>query len=125
MASGSCIVNIASTDGMTGAYNGISYAASKAALINVTKSLGNTYGPIGIRVNAIAPGWIDTAMVDDNADDNAKATNPLLRTGKPSEVADLVEFLISDKASYINGETVVIDGGGVNVDYGLKKESGY
>ena len=56
MDSGSSIINIASTDGLTGAYNGISYSASKAALINVTKSLGNTLGPKNIRVNAIAPG---------------------------------------------------------------------
>lgn len=122
---GSSIVNIASTDGLLGAYNGISYSASKAALINLTKSLGNTFGPKNIRVNAIAPGWVDTAMVDDNVVENAQDTNPMGRTGKPQEIANIVEFLISDKASYINGETIVVDGGGVNVDYGLKKESGY
>jgi 3-oxoacyl-[acyl-carrier protein] reductase len=125
MVSGSSIVNIASTDGLLGAYNGVSYSVSKAALINLTKSLGNTLGPKNIRVNAIAPGWIDTAMVDDNAADNAQETNPMGRTGRPEEIANVVEFLISDKASYINGETIVVDGGGVNVDYGLKKESGY
>ncbi len=125
MASGSSIVNISSTDGLTGAYGGISYSASKAGLINATKSLGNTFGPLGVRVNAIAPGWIETSMVGNEATDNAKDTNPLKRTGKPSEVADVVEFLISEKASYINGETIVVDGGGNNVDYGLKRESGY
>lgn len=125
MQKGGSIVNIASTDGLMGAYDGISYSASKAALINLTMSLGNTLGSKGIRVNAIAPGWIDTAMVDDDASENAQDTNPMGRTGKPDEVAGAVEFLISDKASYINGATLVIDGGGVNVDYGLKKESGY
>ena len=125
MQRGGSIVNISSTDGFTGAYAGISYSTSKAALINITKSLGNTLGPKGIRVNAIAPGWIETAMVDEDAAQNAKDTNPLERTGKPKEIANVVEFLISDKASYINGETIVVDGGGINVDYGLKKESGY
>ena len=64
-------------------------------------------------------------MVNDNASVNAQDTNPMGRTGKPSEIAKVVEFLISDEASYINGATIVIDGGGINVDYGLKKESGY
>lgn len=125
MESGSSIVNIASTDGLMGAYNGLSYSASKAALINLTKSLGNTLGPKNIRVNAVAPGWIDTAMVDDDATQNAQETNPMGRTGTPTEVANVVEFLISDKASYINGETIMVDGGGINVDYGLKQESGF
>ncbi len=125
MSPGSSIVNISSTDGLMGAYNGISYSASKAALINVTKSLGNTLGVKGIRVNSIAPGWIATEMVDPDATENAKDTNPLGRIGKTTEIADVVEFLISEKASYINGTTIVVDGGGINVDYGLKKESGY
>lgn len=125
MEPGSSIVNIASTDGFVGAYDGLSYSAGKSALINITKSLGNTLGPKGIRVNAIAPGWIETSMVDEDAAQNARDTNPLKRTGKPEEIAYVVDFLVSDKASYINGETIVVDGGGINVDYGLKKESGY
>lgn len=125
MDPGSSIVNISSTDGILGAYDGISYSASKAGLISITKSLGNTFGPRGVRVNAIAPGWIETAMVDDNAVQNAQETNPMQRTAKAEEIAHVVEFLISSKASYINGETIIVDGGGINVDYGLKKESGY
>jgi len=125
MQPGSSIVNISSTDGLIGAYDGISYSASKAALISITKSLGNTLGPKGIRVNAVAPGWIETSMVNDEAGQNAKDTNPMERVGRPEEIANVVEFLMSDKASYINGATIVVDGGGINVDYGLKKESGY
>jgi NAD(P)-dependent dehydrogenase (short-subunit alcohol dehydrogenase family) len=124
MSSGSSIVNIASTDGMIGAFDGASYAASKAALMNVTKSLGIHLGPKNIRVNAVAPGWIDTAMVSETPAEASQAMTPLGRNGKPEEIANVVEFLISDKASYINGETIVVDGGLINVDYVLKKESG-
>lgn len=124
MDAGSSIVNIASTDGFMGAFDGTSYSASKAALINITKSLGIYLGPKSIRVNAVAPGWIDTAMVSDAPAETSKEMTPLGRNGKPEEIANVVEFLISDKASYINGETIVVDGGLINVDYVLKKESG-
>lgn len=124
MSSGSSIVNITSTDGLMGAFDGMSYAASKAALINVTKSLGNYLGSRNIRVNAVAPGWIDTAMVSEAPTETSQEMTPLGRNGKPEEIADVVKFLISDKASFINGETIVVDGGLINVDYVLKKESG-
>lgn len=124
MSKGSSIVNIASTDGMIGAFDGLSYAASKAALINMTKSLGVTLGAKGIRVNAIAPGWINTGMVDDAPSRAAEEMTPLCRIGQPEEVAHVVEFLISEKSSFINGEIIVVDGGLVNVDYVLKEESG-
>lgn len=124
MSAGSSIVNIASTDGMIGAFDGTSYAASKAALMNITKSLGIHLGPKNIRVNAVAPGWIDTDMVSEAPAEASQEMTPLGRNGKPEEVANIVEFLISDKASYINGETIVVDGGLINVDYVLKKESG-
>jgi len=124
MSAGSSIVNITSTDGFIGAFDGTSYSASKAALISVTKSLGIHLGPKNIRVNAIAPGWIDTAMVDDAPAETSKQMTPLGRNGKPEEIANVVAFLVSDKASYINGETIVVDGGLINVDYVLKKESG-
>lgn len=124
LQAGGSIVNIASTDGMIGAFSGLSYSASKAALINVTKTLGIHYGPRNIRVNAIAPGWIDTAMVNDAPAATSIEMTPLGRNGKPEEIAQVVDFLVSDKASYINGETIVVDGGLINVDYVLKKESG-
>jgi 3-oxoacyl-[acyl-carrier protein] reductase len=94
-------------------------------LISITKSLGNTLAAKGIRVNAIAPGWIDTEMVSADVASVSSEAIPLGRNGKPQEIADLVEFLISDKASYINGETIAIDGGLFNTDLILKKESGY
>ena len=123
LSKGGSIVNIASTDGMMGAYDGISYSASKSALINLTKSLGNYFGPKGVRVNAIAPGWIDTSMVGEAPALASKEMTPLRRNGKPEEIASVVEFLISNTASYINGETIVVDGGLVNTDYSLKVES--
>lgn len=124
MSAGSSIVNIASTDGMIGAFDGTSYAASKAALMNVTKSLGIYLGSKSIRINAVAPGWIDTDMVSEAPAETSQEMTPLGRNGKPEEIANVVEFLISDKASYINGETIVVDGGLINADYVLKKESG-
>ncbi len=125
MKSGSSIVNISSTDGMTGGYDGLSYAASKAGLISVTKSLGNTLGAKGIRVNAIAPGWVNTELVTAEIAEASSGSIPLGRHARPEEIATVVEFLISDKASYINGETIVVDGGLFNTDDVLKKESGY
>jgi len=122
---GGSIVNISSTDGMTGGYNGLSYSASKAGLISITKSLGNTLGSKGIRVNAIAPGWVNTEMVTEEVAESSSSSIPLGRQARPEEIATVVEFLISDKAGYINGETITVDGGLFNSDDVLKKESGY
>jgi 3-oxoacyl-[acyl-carrier protein] reductase len=113
---GGTIINIASLDGLTGAFGSMSYAASKAALINMTKSLGNNFGLRGIRVNAVAPGWIDTDMAGGISSQAVELT-PLGRYGRPEEVAELVAFLVSDRAAFINGETIAIDGGYANVDY--------
>jgi 3-oxoacyl-[acyl-carrier protein] reductase len=116
IADGGVIVNIASLDGMTGAFGSMSYAASKAALINITKSLGNNFGLRGVRVNAVAPGWIETEMAGENSVPAVELT-PLGRNGRPEDVAELVAFLISDRAAFINGETIAVDGGYANVDY--------
>ncbi len=117
------IINIASLDGYVGSFASMAYSASKASLINLTKSLGNNFGSkYGVRVNAIAPGWIDTGM---STDESFAATSltPLSRNGTPYEIADLVVFLASEKSSFINGSTIVIDGGYGNVDYIMLQES--
>lgn len=119
---GGAIVNIASTDGLIGSFASMAYGASKAALMNVTKSLANNFGSRGIRVNAIAPGWILTGMATDESEEAVEIT-PLARNGSPEEVAELVSFLISDRASFITGATVIIDGAYTCVDYIMKKEA--
>jgi 3-oxoacyl-[acyl-carrier protein] reductase len=115
------IVNIASTDGMTGSFGSAAYSASKAALLNVTKSLANLLGPDGIRVNAIAPGWIDTDMSTD-ASYAAGDLTPLGRNGTPDEIAAVVEFLLGGDARFVTGASLVVDGGYTNVDTIMKQE---
>lgn len=118
---GASVVNIASTDGMTGALASLAYSASKAALINLTKSLGNILGPSGIRVNAIAPGWVDTGM-STAASHTAGDQTPLGRNGRPEEIADVALFLLGDTSSYVNGATIIVDGGYTNVDVVMLQE---
>ena len=122
LGKGGAVINIASTDGMTGSFSSLSYAVSKAGLINLTKSLGNNLGLRGIRSVAVAPGWIDTGMSTEESYEATKLT-PLGRNGNPQEIADLVLFLISEKASFINGSTIVVDGGYTNVDYIMMQEA--
>jgi len=116
------IINIASTDGLTGTFSSMAYSSSKAALINLTKSLGNNLGLKGIRAIAVAPGWIDTGMSTEESYE-AENLTPLGRNGKPIEVATLVVFLLSEDASFINGSCIKIDGGYTNVDYIMMKEA--
>ena len=116
------IVNVASSDGFQGSFASMSYSASKAALINLTKSLANNFGSKNIRVNAVAPGWINTGMATESSHEATKLT-PLGRNGKPEEVAELVYYLISKNASFITGATIIIDGAYTCVDYIMKMEA--
>lgn len=123
MPSGSTIVNISSTDSFTGSFNSMAYAASKAALNSLTKSLANIGGARNIRVVAIAPGWINNTGMNSPVSIEAAPLSSLQRNGEPQEIANLVSFLASPKASFITGTTLVADGGYTCVDYIMKKEA--
>lgn len=122
MKPGSGIVNITSTDSLRGAYSSAAYGASKAALANATQSLANILGPRGVRVNAVSPGWIATSMADAAAEHAADLT-PLSRLGSTDEVAGCVRWLLSEESAFVHGSTLTADGGLINVDYVLLKES--
>jgi len=120
------IVNVASVGGIRGVLNQIPYVASKHAVSGMTKNAALEYGRNGINTNAIAPGAILTPMVAEafkqvNPDDPKAAEteyaqrNPAKRLGLPHEVAKVVAFLLSEDASYVNGQTIAIDGGESNI----------
>src|SRR5574344_330791 len=100
---GGRIVNMASLSGLKGLPGQTNYSAAKAALIGATKALAQEIASRNVTVNAVAPGFIDTDMTKDLPQDELKQLVPMKRFGKPDEVADLVTFLISEKAYYING----------------------
>lgn len=108
------ILNIASVSGLIGIAGQTNYAASKGALISFSRSLAAELGPKGIRVNALVPGFIETDMTH-TMPRNIKHENTrrilLQRFGRPEEVAKTAAFLVSDDASYIAGQTIVVDGG--------------
>jgi 3-oxoacyl-[acyl-carrier protein] reductase len=108
------IINLSSVSAVTGTAGQTNYAASKGAAISFTKALARELGPMGIRVNAVAPGLIDTEMVAGMKKvlvDNIIKSTALGRIGRPEEVAETVAFLASDRAAYITGQCFVIDGG--------------
>ncbi len=118
------IVNIASTDGMVGSISGLAYSSSKAALINLTQSLANVLASKEVRVNAISPGWIGDGMQSPpELLKEAAELTPLKRAGEYEEIAEVVSFLLSSKASYINGTNIVVDGGDSATNYILQKEA--
>lgn len=108
------IINITSVSGITGMPRQTNYSASKAALIGFTKSLAKELAPYNIRVNAVAPGFIETDMLNELKEDYKNKIIeriPLGRLGKAEEVSQAVKFLLSEEAKYITGQTIVIDGG--------------
>ncbi len=105
------IVNVVSLSGQKGQAGQVNYAAAKGAVIAGTKSLALELGRKNVKVNAVAPGFIKTDMTEDIPEKDFRTLIPMRRFGKPEEVAGVVGFLISDKASYITGELISVNGG--------------
>ncbi len=116
------IVNMSSVNAQVAIPSVASYCASKGGVMQLTKAAALALAPHNIRVNAVGPGSIDTAMMESvNADSEAMekvmSRTPLKRMGTPREIGDVVAFLVSDKASYITGETIYVDGGRIGMNY--------
>lgn len=105
------IINMASLSGIKGLPGQTNYSAAKAALIGATKALAQEVAPRKVTVNAIAPGFIASDMTKDLDEKSLKSMIPAGRFGKPEEVAAVVTFLASEKASYITGEVISVNGG--------------
>lgn len=111
---GGSIINISSVGGLRGYGGEFAYCTSKWAVRGMTKCAAIDLAPLGIRVNSVHPGPIDTPMVDNVSNEDREAwarTVPLARFGKPEEVAEMVAFLASDRARYITGAEFTVDGG--------------
>lgn len=122
-ASRGVIINLGSIFGLLGFPGTAPYAATKSAVMGLTKQMATDLGPKGIRVNAIAPGIIKTPLTADRIDNDKQfqklmvETTPFQRVGTPEDVANAIYFLCSDKASFINGHTLVVDGGWSTSNY--------
>lgn len=129
---GGSIVNISSLGGLVAPGNMAAYITSKTAVIGLTRSMAVDYGPSGIRVNSLCPGWVLTPMSEEEMEhyasekgisvkeaiDHATRYLPLQRMAQPDEIAKCVRFLASDDASFVTGATLVADGGSQAVDVG-------
>jgi NAD(P)-dependent dehydrogenase (short-subunit alcohol dehydrogenase family) len=112
------IVNVASILGKVGFANAPAYVAAKHGLVGLTKTAALEYSSKGVRVNAVAPAFIETAMIeraglldDPEAKENLIKLHPIGRLGRPREVADAIVWLMSDEASFVTGHTMLVDGG--------------
>ena len=112
---GGAIVNLGSMYSFFGAPHAPAYAASKGGVAQLTKSLAVAWAPEGVRVNAVAPGWIATGS-QSGREAAAGLRTPVRRSGTPEEIAALIAFLASSEASYITGQLVVADGGNALVE---------
>jgi 3-oxoacyl-[acyl-carrier protein] reductase len=111
---GGAIVNLSSVVGVHGNFGQTNYAASKAGIIGFTKSLARELGSRGVRANVVAPGYVKTQLTDGLPEDATKLmveNTPLGRIAEPDEIAGAVRFLVSDEASFITGEVLLVDGG--------------
>jgi NAD(P)-dependent dehydrogenase (short-subunit alcohol dehydrogenase family) len=121
-AGGGAIVNVASGWGLVGGRNAVSYCASKAAVVNMTRAMALDHGEENIRVNCICPGDTDTPMLREEARQLGQADEafqadaadrPLKRVGTPEDIAQAALYLVSDAAAFVTGSALVVDGGGL------------
>lgn len=108
------VINFASMYAFFGGGRMVAYAAAKGGVVQLTKSLAEAWGPAGVRVNAVAPGWFRTKMAEgmsDEANQRVLTRTPMGRFGEPTELARAILFLASDAASFVNGVTLPVDGG--------------
>jgi 3-oxoacyl-[acyl-carrier protein] reductase len=113
---GASVVLISSTEAFMGSFGASAYAATKAAAHNLVKSWANVSGSKKVRSNAIAAGWIGGVMDTDEVFNLSRGITPLGRLGAPEEVATVVDFLLSEKSSFVNGSVITVDGGYSGVD---------
>jgi len=111
-----CIVNTASIYGLVGGKGAAAYSAAKGGVVNLTQQVAIDYADEGVRVNSVCPGFVDTPMTEDLLEDERfynflKANTPMDRPADPSEIAPVIAFLASEKASYMTGANVPVDGG--------------